>query len=74
MTTIHKGKTQLAELVFILPCPTTASPIYLLIVSSFSESIPMKTLQCYNDYTSLTTCTCMECSEAYQFMNVTLNF
>uniref|UniRef100_A0A8D0EXZ9 Cytokine receptor common subunit beta N-terminal domain-containing protein n=1 Tax=Strix occidentalis caurina TaxID=311401 RepID=A0A8D0EXZ9_STROC len=39
-----------------------------------TESIPMKTLQCYNDYISLTTCTWIECSEAHQFMNVTLNF
>ncbi|NXF41785.1 IL3RB protein, partial [Nyctibius bracteatus] len=38
------------------------------------ESIPMQTLQCYNDYISLTTCTWMECSEAHQFVNVTLNF
>ncbi|NXE08602.1 IL3RB protein, partial [Lophotis ruficrista] len=38
------------------------------------ESIPMQTLQCYNDYISLTTCTWMECSEAHQFLNVTLNF
>ncbi|KFR01810.1 Cytokine receptor common subunit beta, partial [Opisthocomus hoazin] len=38
------------------------------------ESIPMQTLQCYNDYTSLTTCMWMECSEAHQFVNVTLNF
>ncbi|KAM6283509.1 cytokine receptor common subunit beta [Spheniscus humboldti] len=38
------------------------------------ESIPRQTLQCYNDYISLTTCTWMECSEAHQFLNVTLNF
>ncbi|NXP11134.1 IL3RB protein, partial [Thinocorus orbignyianus] len=38
------------------------------------ESIPMQTLQCYNDYVSLTTCTWMECSEAHEFLNVTLNF
>ncbi|KAK2544102.1 hypothetical protein Q9966_002110 [Columba livia] len=38
-----------------------------------SVSIPMHTLQCYNDYMSLTTCTWMECSEAHQLLNVTLN-
>ncbi|NWX70482.1 IL3RB protein, partial [Alca torda] len=38
------------------------------------ESIPMQTLQCYNDHISLTTCTWMECSEAHEFLNVTLNF
>ncbi|NWU73395.1 IL3RB protein, partial [Pterocles burchelli] len=32
------------------------------------ESIPMQTLQCYNNYISLTTCTWMECSEAHQFI------
>ncbi|NXN52206.1 IL3RB protein, partial [Rynchops niger] len=37
------------------------------------ESIPMQTLQCYNGYVSLTTCTWMECSEAHEFLNVTLN-
>ncbi|KAK2512783.1 hypothetical protein Q9233_016069 [Columba guinea] len=36
-------------------------------------SIPMHTLQCHNDYMSLTTCTWMECSEAHQLLNVTLN-
>nr|XP_047904185.1 cytokine receptor common subunit beta-like [Anser cygnoides] len=38
------------------------------------ESIPMQTLHCYPDYNSLTTCIWMECSEAHQFLNVTLNF
>ncbi|KGL90742.1 Cytokine receptor common subunit beta, partial [Charadrius vociferus] len=38
------------------------------------ETIPMQTLQCYNDYVSLTTCTWMECSEAHELLNVTLNF
>ncbi|NXS95528.1 IL3RB protein, partial [Jacana jacana] len=38
------------------------------------EGIPMQTLQCYNDYVSLTTCTWLECSEAHEFLNVTLNF
>uniref|UniRef100_A0A8B9QMA3 Cytokine receptor common subunit beta N-terminal domain-containing protein n=1 Tax=Anas platyrhynchos TaxID=8839 RepID=A0A8B9QMA3_ANAPL len=36
--------------------------------------IPMQTLHCYPDYNSLTTCTWMECSEAHQFLNMTLNF
>ncbi|XP_050756149.1 cytokine receptor common subunit beta-like [Gymnogyps californianus] len=42
-------------------------------IGTIRESIPMQTLQCYNDYISLTTCTWMECSEAHQFVNVTLN-
>ncbi|XP_074682658.1 cytokine receptor common subunit beta-like isoform X2 [Strix aluco] len=50
------------------------APCLVLGVRTIGESIPMKTLQCYNDYISLTTCTWMECSEAHQFMNVTLNF
>ncbi|CAM9978036.1 unnamed protein product [Bubo scandiacus] len=50
------------------------APCLVLGVRTIGESIPMKTLQCYNDYVSLTTCTWMECSEAHQFMNVTLNF
>lgn len=63
-----------ADLAFILTFLTTSfSPISLLIVSFFSVSIPMHTLQCYNDYMSLTTCTWMECSEAHQLLNVTLN-
>ncbi|KAM6417741.1 cytokine receptor common subunit beta-like [Pluvialis apricaria] len=43
-------------------------------VKTIRESIPMQTLQCHNDYISLTTCTWMECSEAHEFLNVTLNF
>ncbi|NXW36507.1 IL3RB protein, partial [Phaetusa simplex] len=38
------------------------------------ESIPMQTLQCYNDYVSLTTCTWMECSEAHEFLNIAMFF
>nr|XP_027305973.2 cytokine receptor common subunit beta isoform X1 [Anas platyrhynchos] len=41
---------------------------------TMQESIPMQTLHCYPDYNSLTTCTWMECSEAHQFLNMTLNF
>ncbi|KAM9203232.1 cytokine receptor common subunit beta-like [Mergus octosetaceus] len=40
---------------------------------TMQESIPMQTLHCYPDYNSLTTCTWMECSEAHQFLNMTLN-
>ncbi|XP_074025198.1 cytokine receptor common subunit beta-like [Numenius arquata] len=50
------------------------APCFVLGVRTIRESIPMQTLQCYNDYVSLTTCTWMECSEAHEFLNVTLNF
>ncbi|PKU49078.1 cytokine receptor common subunit beta-like [Limosa lapponica baueri] len=50
------------------------APCLVLGVRTIRESIPMQTLQCYNDYVSLTTCTWMECSEAHEFLNVTLNF
>ncbi|XP_065511925.1 cytokine receptor common subunit beta-like [Caloenas nicobarica] len=49
------------------------APCLVLGVVTTRESIPMHTLQCYNDYISLTTCTWMECSEAHQLLNVTLN-
>ncbi|XP_010583759.1 PREDICTED: LOW QUALITY PROTEIN: cytokine receptor common subunit beta-like [Haliaeetus leucocephalus] len=49
------------------------APCLVLGVGTIRESIPMQTLQCYGDYVSLTTCTWMECSEAHQFVNVTLN-
>ncbi|KAM7131200.1 cytokine receptor common subunit beta-like isoform 1-T1 [Ciconia maguari] len=49
------------------------APCLVLGVGNIRESIPTQTLQCYNDHISLTTCTWMECSEAHQFVNVTLN-
>uniref|UniRef100_A0A8C3BL84 Cytokine receptor common subunit beta N-terminal domain-containing protein n=1 Tax=Cairina moschata TaxID=8855 RepID=A0A8C3BL84_CAIMO len=49
-------------------------PALCFICFLFSESIPMQTLHCYPHYNSLTTCTWMECSEAHQFLNMTLNF
>ncbi|KAM6136880.1 cytokine receptor common subunit beta [Pterocles gutturalis] len=50
------------------------APCLVLAVGAIRESIPMQTLQCYKNYVSLTTCTWMECSEAHQFVTVTLNF
>ncbi|XP_014818933.1 PREDICTED: cytokine receptor common subunit beta-like [Calidris pugnax] len=50
------------------------TPCLVLGVRTIRESIPMQTLQCYNDHASRTTCTWMECSEAHEFLNVTLNF
>ncbi|NXW56830.1 IL3RB protein, partial [Eurystomus gularis] len=38
----------------------------------FSESIPMKSLSCYNDYNSQVTCTWMEHSEAHALIGMTL--
>lgn len=38
----------------------------------FSESIPMKSLSCYNDYNSQVTCTWMEHSEAHALVGMTL--
>ncbi|CAM4491056.1 unnamed protein product [Lepidochelys kempii] len=38
------------------------------------ESLPMQSLRCYNDYTSQTTCTWQECTEARRFLNVTLHY
>ncbi|KAM6290352.1 LOW QUALITY PROTEIN: cytokine receptor common subunit beta-like [Porphyrio hochstetteri] len=49
------------------------APCMVLGVRTIQESIPMQTLQCYSNNTSVTTCTWMECSEAHQFVNVTLN-
>ncbi|XP_014463664.1 cytokine receptor common subunit beta [Alligator mississippiensis] len=37
-----------------------------------TESIPMKSLHCYNDYASQTTCMWEECSKAHHFLNMTL--
>lgn len=39
---------------------------------TLSESIPMETLSCHNDYNSQVTCTWMEHSEAHALLGVTL--
>ncbi|CAM4460730.1 unnamed protein product [Caretta caretta] len=43
-------------------------------VGESRESLPMQSLHCYNDYTSQTTCTWQECTEARRFLNVTLHY
>ncbi|XP_065710436.1 cytokine receptor common subunit beta-like [Patagioenas fasciata] len=62
------GCGKMRELISLL-----LAPCLVLGVGTTQVSIPMHTLQCYNDYVSLTTCTWMECSEAHQLLNVTLN-
>ncbi|NXS56388.1 IL3RB protein, partial [Brachypteracias leptosomus] len=41
-------------------------------VQAIRESIPMKSLSCYNDYKSQVTCTWMEHSEAHALVGMTL--
>ncbi|XP_010125913.1 PREDICTED: cytokine receptor common subunit beta, partial [Chlamydotis macqueenii] len=41
-------------------------------VQTIRESIPMKSLSCYNDYSSQTTCTWMERSEAHDLIGMIL--
>ncbi|XP_019370828.1 PREDICTED: cytokine receptor common subunit beta isoform X4 [Gavialis gangeticus] len=43
-----------------------------LLVGDARESVPMQSLHCYNDYAVQTTCVWQECSEARQFLNMTL--
>uniref|UniRef100_A0A493SUP9 Fibronectin type-III domain-containing protein n=1 Tax=Anas platyrhynchos platyrhynchos TaxID=8840 RepID=A0A493SUP9_ANAPP len=57
----------------MLSCHTCNSH-FVSMKTETTFSIPMQTLHCYPDYNSLTTCTWMECSEAHQFLNMTLNF
>ncbi|XP_065487868.1 cytokine receptor common subunit beta-like isoform X2 [Caloenas nicobarica] len=47
--------------------------LYLVFsVQAIRESIPMKSLSCYNDYNSQVTCTWMEHSEAHALVGMTL--
>ncbi|XP_043376175.1 cytokine receptor common subunit beta-like isoform X2 [Dermochelys coriacea] len=42
-------------------------------VGESRETLPMQSLRCYNDYTSQTTCTWQECTEARRFIQVNLH-
>uniref|UniRef100_A0A672TLH1 Cytokine receptor common subunit beta N-terminal domain-containing protein n=1 Tax=Strigops habroptila TaxID=2489341 RepID=A0A672TLH1_STRHB len=46
--------------------------LHLFCLNPFSESIPMKSLSCYNDYNSQVTCTWMERSEAHALVGMIL--